>query len=182
MTITLTWEPLQTSSGLPKPSDLHLAAFWQANDRSEGLMQTLGGAISAPGAAGPRQVLRLGRRDEREGQTIFVDLATLASFKRFFVFAYGQHGSPDWAALRPLLTVAAPSGEQLTMRPGDAPPGARLCVVASFHVVQGDLVLRRENDFVTGMPSDAAFRYGFDLDWNPEGLTLRSGPTARSRR
>ena len=43
------------------------------------------------------------------------------------------------------------------------------------------VVLRRENDFVTGMPSDAASRYGFDLDWNPEGLTLRSGPTARSR-
>jgi uncharacterized protein involved in tellurium resistance len=182
MTITLTWEPLQTSSGLPKPSDLHLAAFWQAADRSEGLMQTLGGAISAPGAAGPRQVLRLGRRDEREGQTIFVDLATLPTFKRFFVFAYGQHGTPGWAALRPALTVAAPSGEQLSMRLGDAPPGARLCVVASFHVVQGDLVLRREDDFLAGLHPDAAQRYGFDLDWNPDGMTLRSGPPAPARR
>jgi uncharacterized protein involved in tellurium resistance len=179
MTITLRWEPLKTSSGLPRPSDLHLGAFWQAGDRADGVMQTLGNTISAPGAAGPRQVLRLGRRDEREGQTVFVDLATLPTFRRFFVFAYGQHGSPEWALLRPELVVAAPSGESLTMRLGEAPPSARLCVVASFHVVDGDLILRRENDFVDGVQADAASRYGWALDWNPDGMTVRT--TGRSQ-
>jgi uncharacterized protein involved in tellurium resistance len=176
MTVTLQWDPLRTAAGLPRPSDLQLASFWQAADASAGVLQTLDNAISAPGPLGPRQVLRLGRRDEREGQTIFVDLAALPSFRRFFVFAYGQHGTPEWAALRPVLTVSAPTGEQLAMRLGEAPPQARLCVIASFHVVDDDLVIRRENDFLPGLQADAAPRYGWALDWNPDGMTLRSGP------
>ena len=174
MTVTLHWEPLTTASRLPRPSDLHLGCFWQAGDRAAGVMQTLGNAISAPGTQGPRQVLRLARRDEREGQTIFVDLAALQEFRRFFVFAYGLHGSPEWEALRPELVVAAPSGETLTMRLGTDSPSARICVVASFHVSAEDLVIRRENDFLDGTQSDAAARYGWALDWNPDGMTLRT--------
>jgi uncharacterized protein involved in tellurium resistance len=173
MTVALHWEPLTTSSGLPRPSDVQLGCFWQAGDRSAGVMQTLGNAISAPGVQGPRQVLRLGRRDEREGQTIFVDLAGLAEFRRFFVFAYGLHGSPEWEALRPELEVTAPSGEHLTIRLGPAPQGARICVIASFHVSAGDLVIRRENEYLEGLQADAAPRYGWMLDWNPDRMTLR---------
>ncbi len=173
MTVTLHWESLTTSSGLPRPSDLHLGCFWQAGDRAAGVMQTLGNAISAPGLLGPRQVLRLGRRDEREGQKIFVDLAALPEFRRFFVFVYGRHGSPEWEALRPELVVTAPTGEHLTMRLGTASPSARICVVASFHVSGDDLVIRRENDFLDGTQADAAARHGWTLEWNPDGMTLR---------
>ena len=173
MTITLRWEPLQTSNRLPRPSDLQLGCFWQAGDASGGVMQTASNSISAPGTRVHRQVLRLGRRDEREGQTIFVDLAGLTTFRRFFVFAYGQHGSPEWALLRPTLSVSAPTGEQLTMRLADASTSARLCVVASFHVVDTDLIIRRENDYLDGLQAQAAQRYGWTLDWNPDGMTLR---------
>jgi uncharacterized protein involved in tellurium resistance len=174
MTVTLQWEPLKTASGLPRPSDLHLGAFWQSVDRAAGVIQTLGNAISAPGELGPRQVLRLGRRDEREGQTIFVDLAALPTFRRFFVYVFGQHGSPEWALQRPVLTVSAPSGELLTIRLGDAPPSARLCVAVSFHVVQGDLIIRRENDYLDGTQAEAATRYGWALEWNSDGMTPRT--------
>jgi stress response protein SCP2/uncharacterized protein involved in tellurium resistance len=173
MTLTLHWEALQTSTGMPRPSDLHFGCLWQAEDRSAGVMQTVSNSISAPGAGVHRQVLRLGRRDEHEGQTIFVDLAGLATFRRFFVFAYGQHGSPEWALLRPTLTVASASGEQLTIRLGDAPQSARLCVVASFHVVGSDLIIRRENDYLDGLAAQAAERYGWALEWKPDGMTLR---------
>ncbi len=176
MTVTLRWEPLQTASGLPRPSDLQIGCFWQAADRSAGVVQTVGNMTSAPGALGPRQVLRLGRRDEREGQTIFVDLAALPTFRRFFVFAYGLHGSPEWAAQRPVLTVAAPFGEQLTIRLGEAPKSARLCVVASFHVFQGDLIIRRENEYFDGLQADAAARYGWTFEWNADGMTPRTAP------
>jgi uncharacterized protein involved in tellurium resistance len=179
LTVVLRWEPLTTASGLPRPSDLHLGAFWQAVDHNEGVMQTLGNTISAPGASGSRQVLRLGRRDERDGQTIFVDLATLPTFRRFFVFAYGQHGTPEWASLRPELLVEAPTGARLTLRPGECTSAARLCVLASFHVVGEDLIVRRENDYVDGTESDAAVRYGWHLDWNPDGMTLRAAAPSR---
>ncbi len=174
MTVTLRWEPLLTSNRLPRPSDIQLGCFWQAADREiAGVMQTLGNSISAPGLQGSRQVLRLGRRDEREGQTIFVDLIGLQDFRRFFVFAYGLHGSPEWEALRPELDVTAPTGERLTMRLGTDSPGARLCVIASFHVSDGDLVIRRENVFLDGVQADAAARFGWTLEWNPDGMTPR---------
>ena len=89
---------------------------------------------------------------------------------------YGLHGSPEWPLLRPTLTVAAPSGEQLTMRLGEAPPSARLCVIASFHVVVGDLIIRRENDYLEGVQSAAAARYGWTFEWNSDGMTVRAAP------
>src|SRR6185369_15860578 len=128
----------------------------------------LGDATSAPGRGAHRQVLRLARRDEHEGQTLFVDLAALATFRRFFVVAYGLRAVPEWEPLRAALTASSGSGEELTLRAGDAPPESRVCVLASFHVVADDLVIRRENDFVAGTLSDAGARYGWSLDWNPD--------------
>ncbi|OHV34473.1 stress protein [Parafrankia soli] len=175
LTVTLRWETLTTRTGLPRPSNIYLGCLWQALDGAAGVIQHLGHSASSAGRAG-RQVLRLGSRDERDGQTIFVDLSTLATFKRFFVFAYGLHSAPEWASLRPVLTVAGRSGEQLAIRPGGASPSARTCVVASFHMVGDDLVIRRENDFVEGTQADAAARYGWSLEWNPDGMTPRDTP------
>jgi uncharacterized protein involved in tellurium resistance len=72
-----------------------------------------------------------------------------------------------------VLTVSARTGENVEIRLGEAPASARTCVVASFHLAQDDLIIRREDDFLPGPPSEAAPRYGWTLDWNPDGLTLR---------
>ncbi|CAO5238121.1 hypothetical protein FAGKG844_240001 [Frankia sp. AgKG'84/4] len=176
LTVTLRWSPLTTRTGLPRPTDLHLGCLWQASDGAAGVIQVLGnvpGALSAPGQGAPRQVLRLGARDEREGETMFVHLGALATFKRFFVFAYGRRAAPEWSLLRSVLTVAAQTGEHLTLRLGDAPPDARICVVSSFHVVGDDLIIRRENDFLAGTQADAAERYGWSLDWNQDRTSPR---------
>ncbi|MCM3884390.1 TerD family protein [Frankia sp. R82] len=177
MTITLRWSTLTTRTGLPRPSNIHLGCLWQAGPApaASGVLQELDGLVSAPGRGARRQVLRLGRRDERDGQTLFVDLASLPTFRRFFVYAYGLRGVPPWAELRAELDVRAASGEQLTVRLGAAPSDAPLCVVASFHVVEDDLVIRRENDFLPRTQADAAARYGWALDWAPGGTTLRTG-------
>ncbi|MGF7234709.1 MAG: TerD family protein, partial [Frankia sp.] len=176
MNVTLRWSALQTQTAMPRPSDIHLGCLWQAADGVVGVLQDLDDAVAAPGRTAPRQVLRLGRRDEREGQTIFVDIGALPTFTRFFVFAYGLHGAPEWGLLRPALTVAARTGEHLTIRLGDPLPNARICVVASFHMVGDDLVIRRENDFLEGTQADAAARYGWSLEWKPDGATLREAP------
>ncbi|MBL7495456.1 TerD domain-containing protein [Frankia sp. CNm7] len=172
LTVTLRWTQLTNRSGLPRPSDIQLGCFWQAFDGAAGVLQTLGGATSAPGPGAGRQVLALAPRDERDGQTMFVDLRALPTFKRFFVFAYGLHGAPAWTALRPVLTVSARTGETLTIRLDDASPTTRTCVVASFHLAQDDLVIRREHDCLDGPQAEAAARYGWALDWNPDGMTV----------
>jgi len=173
VTVTLTWAPLTTRTGLPRPSDLHLGCFWQALDGSVGLLQALGGATSAPGRGADRQVLALGPRDEHEGQKLFVDLRALDTFKRFFVFAYGLRSAPEWDLLRCVLTVSARTGEHLAIPIGAAPPAARTCVLGSFHVAQDDLVIRRESTFFDGPQSEAAASYGWSLPWNPDGMTIR---------
>ncbi len=119
-------------------------------------------------------MLALNRRDEVEGHAIFADLAALPTFRRFFVYVYGQHGAPEWGLLRPSLTVQAPSGQTLAIRPGDVPSGARLDVLASFHVVAGDLIIRREDAYTEATLSDAAARFGWELDWAPDGMGLRT--------
>ncbi|SNQ46045.1 Stress protein (fragment) [Frankia canadensis] len=178
MTVTLRWTPLTTSTGLPRPSNLHLGCLWQAGDGAAGLLHSLGRATSAPGPGARRQVLRLAGRDEQDGQTLYVDLASLPTFRRFFVVAYGLRAVPPWAQLRPTLTVGTAGGEHhLAMRLGEAPAAAQICVAASFHVVDDDLVIRREDDFVAGTLADAAARYGWSLDWNPDGMATHDDHT-----
>ncbi|WP_241840325.1 hypothetical protein [Frankia sp. CcI49] len=169
MTVSLNWTPLTTRTGLPRPGNIHFGCFWQALDGETGVIQQYGaGTATGTGRAG-RQVLRLVGGDERDEQTIFADLGTLATFKRFFVYAYGLHRAPEWALLRPSVVVSARTGEQLTIRLGNAPENARTCVAASFHMVGDDLVIRRENDFVEGAQADAAVRYGWPRGWDTGG-------------
>ncbi|MEX5633354.1 hypothetical protein [Parafrankia sp. FMc2] len=172
MTVSLRWTPLRTRTGLPRPANIHLGCLWQALDGAAGVIQQHGGSVSGTGRAG-RQVLRLVGRDERAEQTIFVDLATLATFKRFFVFVYGLHRSPEWDLLRPVVAVTTRGGEELTIRLGQPPEDARTCIAVSFHVVGDDLVIRRENDFVDGPQATAAARYGWSLEWNEDGTAPR---------
>lgn len=172
MTVSLRWTPLHTRSGLPRPANIHLGCLWQALDGAAGVIQQHGGSSGGTGRAG-RQVLRLVGRDEGAEQTIFVDLGTLSTFKRFFVFAYGLHRAPEWELLRPVVAVTTRGGAQLTIPLGDASAVARTCVAVSFHVVGDDLVIRRENDFVDGTQADAAQRYGWSLEWSPDGTAPR---------
>ena len=172
--ITLRWEQQVTSAGLHRSSDVHLGCFWQTRDRHAGALQSLGELLAAPGF-GARQVLRLGPRSEQEGEEVLADAAHLDLLRRmvFYVYAVGPQ-PPDYARLAPHLTLARRGGGSLQMWTGDPPEGARTCAIASVHAVDGDLVVRRENEFFTGTARDVALAYGFDdLDWNHEGTVPR---------
>ncbi|GAB3694628.1 hypothetical protein GCM10028814_34790 [Angustibacter aerolatus] len=169
---TLRWQRLVTSTGLLRASDVHLGCLWQTTNGYSGAVMS-DGALSAPGF-GARQVLSLGMRSEDDGELLLADLANLDLMQRLLFFAYGKHADPDWTALRPELVVRLPTGGRLELRVG-APdvPGARCLAVASAHLVDGDVILRREHEFVAGPPREVALAYGWDLAWTDGGTVVR---------
>ncbi|GMA87535.1 hypothetical protein GCM10025868_27850 [Angustibacter aerolatus] len=94
--------------------------------------------------------------------------------QRLLFFAYGKHADPDWTALRP-EPGGAPADRRATRARVGAPdvPGARCLAVASAHLVDGDVILRREHEFVAGPPREVALAYGWDLAWTDGGTVVR---------
>ena len=172
--ITLRWERQVTAAGLHRSTDVHLGCLWETRDRHAGALQSLGDLLAAPGF-GARQVLRLGPRSEQDGEEVLADAAHLSLMRRMVLYVYAVGPNPpDYRRLAPHLTLARRGGGTLQMWAGEPPPGARTCVIASVHDVGGDLVVRREDEFLPGTARDVALAYGFDdLDWNSEGTVPR---------
>ncbi|GAB7191279.1 hypothetical protein NUM3379_19860 [Kineococcus sp. NUM-3379] len=172
---TLTWRPQLSRAGVRLSTDVHLGCLWELRDGPAGIVQDLGGAFSAPGF-GARQVLRLGPRSEETGEELLLDLRHVDALRRMVLFATGRRRSPDWAALDAVLTVRLPTGERLRVAL-EPPPGPALsCAVVSVHNVGGDLVLRRELDYLDGPQRAVAEAYGWDLPFGPDGTSV---PTTR---
>ncbi|WP_432573763.1 hypothetical protein [Kineococcus sp. SYSU DK005] len=172
--VLLQWEPRVTASGVRRSTDLHLGCLWQTRERRDGLVQSLGDLLAAPGY-GARQVLRMGARTE-DGEELLVDTRHLDLLRRLVLYVYAVRPEPpDYAALAPRLTLRRRDGSRLQARATGAPAGARTCALVSIHDVGGDLVVRRENEFFIGPQREVAEAYGFDdIAWTPDGTLPRT--------
>ncbi len=181
----LEWTRPRTAGGVWSSTDVHLGCLWQTSNGHSGVVQAAGSLLSAPGF-GSRQVLRLGERTEGAGEPLMVDLTHLDTMRRLLLFATGRRGAPPWAALEVRLVLHLPSGARVAVRldaappaprggdgSGDAPSDPLTWAVASVHLVDGDVVLRREAEPFTGPAREAALAYGWDLAWTADGTTLR---------
>lgn len=171
--VTLEWDRPRTRGGVQSSTDVHLGCLWQTTTDHSGLVQSRGGLLSAPGF-GARQVLRLGPRSEDEGEPLTVDLATVDSMARLLLFAHGQRTPPPWQALGVRLTLHLPSGARVLMWPSAPSEPATSIAIASVHVVDGDLVVRREDEPIAGPAREVALAYGWDLDWSADGTVPRT--------
>ncbi|PPK95365.1 tellurite resistance protein TerA [Kineococcus xinjiangensis] len=168
----LTWQPRLSAAGVRLSTDVHLGCLWELRDGPAGIVQELGGTFSAPGF-GSRQVLRLGPRSEEAGEELLLDLRHVDVLRRMVLFATGRRGAPDWASLQAILSLRLPTGERLetALEPPGSP--AASCAVVSVHNVGGDLVLRRELEYLDGPQRAVAEAYGWDLDFDAEGTVPR---------
>ncbi len=166
---TLTWsttptDPRQAAAGMRRSTDIHLGCLWEMNDHTSGVLQTYrGGAESA--ASEGNTVLRLGGRSENDGQTLVASVRHLSLLKRMVLFAYADHGTPEWNALALNLSATLRGGVLIELRPGPAPSWAEICALASLHRVGGTLVLRRELQYMNRQQANVAKAFGFDLPW-----------------
>ncbi|MCI2240180.1 hypothetical protein MO973_35440 [Paenibacillus sp. TRM 82003] len=167
--VQLEWEPLVTASGLQRSTDLHLGCLWETRDRRNGLVQSQGELLAAPGY-GARQVLRLGARGA-QGEELLVDTRHLDLLRRVVLYLYTTRSAPPgYPELAPHVTLRRRDGARLQAWATGAPAGARTCALLSVHDVGGELVVRRENEYFTGPQREVAEAYGFDdLTWGPDG-------------
>jgi uncharacterized protein involved in tellurium resistance len=164
---TVTLDRLQSGVGAlklslvkaPGAGDLSLGCAYQFTDGGQGVVQRLGGALSAPVAA-PSPLLRLDAGPAAE--TLLVDLRRVRSLRRLLLYGYSPAGSVvSWDG----AVIVETYGGARVEAPVDAAPSAGTMALLTVYVVDGEAVLRAEMEPFPGPAEQATRGYGYDLLW-----------------
>ncbi len=143
--------------------DLRLGVAYQLRDGSSSIAVRADGLATAPkGSARP--FVRV-HRDRFESVTL--DLVQIRDIERVIVFAYSPTGQTlRWAGTATVTT----SGQARIESPlSDIPAGvdgSGVLVALSLYNVDGQLVVRGENELVSGSLREACIAFGFDrITW-----------------
>jgi len=149
--------------------DLDLGCLYEFSDGSKGVVQALGNAFVASPRGVNEPVIRLDG-DDRSGSTsggenLFINLAYTAQIRRIMVFAFIYEGVPNWAAANGVVTLFPANGPQVEVRLDDPRDGTRMCGIALLENQNGDLVLRREVNYLNGGQRALDEAYGWGMRW-----------------
>jgi tellurite resistance protein TerA len=171
LAVNLNWDAKPPEKGFFKKYaqlDLDLGCLYEFSDGSKGVVQALGNAFVAGNRAG-RQLVRLDG-DDRSGQNtggenMTIDLTDPSLISRVLVFALIYEGAANWAAAKGVATltpVGAPPIEVLLDDPRD---GARICAIAMITNENGEIVVRREVNYLNGAQRALDEAYGWGMNW-----------------
>lgn len=148
--------------------DLDLGALYEFSDGSKGVVQALGNAFTASARDGSK-VLWLDADDRSGastgGENLFIDLSKSAQIKRVLVFAFIYEGTPNWAGADGVVTLFPASGPQVEVRLDEPAAGQPTCAIAMLENVGGEIVVRREVQYVRGAQDKLDEAYGWGMDW-----------------
>ncbi|MDT4911678.1 MAG: tellurite resistance protein TerA [Pseudonocardiales bacterium] len=171
LAINLNWDAKPPEKGFFKKYtqlDLDLGCLYEFNDGSKGVVQALGNAFIASNRAG-KQLVRLDGDDRSGrntgGENMTVDLSDPSLITRVLVFALIYEGAANWAAAKGVATltpVGAPPIEVLLDDPRD---GARICAIAMITNENGEIVVRREVNYLNGAQRALDEAYGWGMNW-----------------
>jgi tellurite resistance protein TerA len=169
--VNLNWDARPPAKGFFKKTvqlDLDLGCLYEFADGTKGVVQALGNAFTARNRAG-KQLLRLDGDDRSgrvsTGENLFVDLSDPSAIKRILVFALIYEGAANWAAANGVATltpVGAPPIEVLLDDPRD---GARICAIAQISYQGGEVVIKREVNYINGAQRALDEAYGWGMNW-----------------
>lgn len=169
--VNLNWDAKPPARGLFRKTtqlDLDLGCLYEFSDGTKGVVQALGNAFTARNRKG-KQLLRLDGDDRSgrssTGENLFVDLSDPAQIKRILVFALIYEGAANWAAangIATLIPVGAPPIEVLLDDPRD---GARICAIALISNQGGEIVVKREVNYLNGAQRALDEAYGWGMNW-----------------
>ena len=169
--VNLNWNARPPEKGFFKktiPLDLDLGCLYEFADGTKGVVQALGNAFTAQNRQG-KQLLRLDGDDRSgsvsAGENLFVDLTDPSQIKRILVFALIYEGAANWAAANGVATltpVGAPPIEVLLDDPRD---GARICAIAQITNQGGEVVVKREVNYINGAQRALDEAYGWGMNW-----------------
>ena len=155
------------TGGGPQGIDLDLACLWEFTDGSKGVVQALGNAFQAPYAGQP--IIRLDGDDRSGsvsgGENMFIDLSRINEIRRILVFAFIYEGVPNWASADGVVTLYPSSGPEIEVRLDESDPSAPTCVIAMLENTGGELVVRREVQYIRGGQADVDRAYGWGMEW-----------------
>lgn len=174
MRVNLNWDakPPATRGFFKKNTqlDLDLGCLYEFADGTKGVVQALGNSFVAADRSG-HQLIRLDGDDRSggvsSGENLFVELGNTALIKRILVFALIYEGAANWADAKGVATlfpVGAPPIEVLLDDPRD---GARICAVALISNENGEIVVRREVNYLNGAQRALDEAYGWGMNWTP---------------
>ncbi|MEJ3654791.1 tellurium resistance protein [Actinomycetes bacterium KLBMP 9759] len=153
----------RTSGGI----DLDLACLWEFTDGSKGVVQALGNAFQAPYQGAP--IIRLDGDDRSGsavgGENMYIDLSRVREIRRILVFAFIYEGVPNWASADGVVTLYPVSGPEIEVRLDEPDSSSPTCVIAMLENQGGDLVVRREVNYIRGGQADVDRAYGWGMEW-----------------
>jgi tellurite resistance protein TerA len=175
MRVNLNWQARADTGGgglfkRQAPSiDLDLGCLYEFADGSKGVVQALGNAFVASPKGVNEPVIRLDGDDRSgnnsAGENLFINLAYTPQIRRIIVFAFIYEGVPNWAAANGVVTLYPAAGPQVEVRLDDPRDGTRMCGIALLENQGGELVVRREVNYLNGGQRALDEAYGWGMRW-----------------
>jgi tellurite resistance protein TerA len=171
LAINLNWDAKPPEKGFFKKYsqlDLDLGCLYEFSDGSKGVVQALGNAFVAANRSG-RQLVRLDGDDRSGhntgGENMTVDLTDPSLISRVLVFALIYEGAANWAAAKGVATLTPVGAAPIEVLLDDPRDGARICAVAMITNENGEIVVRREVNYLNGAQRALDEAYGWGMNW-----------------
>jgi tellurite resistance protein TerA len=169
--VNLNWDARPPAKGFFKKTialDLDLGCLYEFADGTKGVVQALGNAFTARNRQG-KQLLRLDGDDRSgsvsTGENLFVDLTDPAEIKRVLVFALIYEGAANWAAANGVATLTPVGAPPIEVLLDDPREGARICAIAQISNQGGEIVIKREVNYINGAQRALDEAYGWGMNW-----------------
>jgi tellurite resistance protein TerA len=144
--------------------DLDLGCMVEFNDGHKDVVQALGNRFGELGRPPHAQLLGDDRSgDSNEGETLLINGAQWARFKRVLIYTFIYEGAPNWAAANAVVTITAPGTQQLRVQLDEPGAGKGMCAIAMLENEGGRIRVTKLIDYFEGhQPMDRHFGFGFN--------------------
>src|SRR3954447_9480220 len=145
--------------------DLDLGCLYELADGTKGVVQPLGGYLGDVNAPPYVKLSGNDRFGSGSGETIYVNLDHREDIKRLLVFVYIYDQTPAFDRTHAIVTLYPSNGPRIEIGLDERHPQARSCAVVMIENIKGELIVRREVQFVYGFQGELDRLYGWGLQW-----------------
>ncbi len=146
--------------------DLDIGCLFELSDGSKGGIQALGNQFGNLQRA--PYILLDG--DDRSGasvggENLLINLEQPGRFKRILIFAMIYRGATSWTEANGVVTLFPTAGPEVEVRLDGDGSDSRVCAIAMLENQGGDLVVRREVQYIQGNQQKLDEAYGWGMNW-----------------